>query len=162
MTVEHESTAVTIRHSSTLIPYGPANPATGREQMRLPLRFTAHKTLDNGISLSLRCGFNSDQIIVKQVDMARATGTITATDLINVRLQAVVRELAAHFDTNPTPTDVPVDIDLDVARIYWHEHVFWGSPRAAIMEHFGIARTTANARIRAARDKYPLPGSHSG
>jgi hypothetical protein len=56
----------------------------------------------------------------------------------------------------------PSDDELCLlARMYWLEHVAWGKPRQAAMSAFELPRSTANAWIRKARDRYGLPGAHA-
>lgn len=158
------------------VPYGPTpthemlkadDRFEGRPQLYVPSRFIATVIYqDAGMHMRLDCRFDGDRIVIPEITLRRPTGeTLTPTDLISLRLQQVVAGMAPLFG-EPIPDwtrgkgKYPA-MTLDIARLYWNQHVFWGSPRAAIMEHFGIARTTANTRIRKAAQIYDLPGPHA-
>lgn len=66
-----------------------------------------------------------------------------------------------HYEpmTDAEWQEVRDDADLDRALValYWLHHVSWKAPRQAVMELFGVSRTTANRLITTAGERYPLP-----
>lgn len=138
-----------------LIPFGPAGDL-------LPAQFSATYTYaDLPIHMTLTVRFDGvhrahvDQLRVNRVDGA----SLSPHDLVSLRPAQVVSEVvlsAIKPNADPAPDEL-----LATARTYWAHWISWGKPRQAVMDAFGLPRSTANYRIRKARDRYGLPGVHA-
>jgi hypothetical protein len=93
-----------------------------------------------------------DRLYVERIDGA----SLSPVDLASLRPASVMSEVVrAAIQQN---ADSPSDELLATARTYWAHWISWGKPRQAVMEAFGLPRSTANYRIRKARERYELPG----
>lgn len=144
------------------VPYGPA--AGG-----LPGQFEAIvEHSDRPLLMKIEATFDGrSRLRAGRVSVERTDGeSVTAQDMAATQLAAVMRTVAVNAGlTGPLAgPDEPADDDLrllSLARTYWVEYVSWGKPREAVMELYGLPRSTANYWLRKAREKYGLPGLHA-
>lgn len=158
-----------------LINFGPTMP-NDEDQQKIPESFERSVRNDElNLTLVAGCAFNGDKIILRRLTVE---GTeIAPRDLTRLGLPWVIREIAADVIPDSYKWDVfvesvatmdnartggPTDeILLEIAQTYWYDHITWGTPRANIMNMWGISRTTANEWIRKAAKLYPMPGRTS-
>lgn len=148
------------------ITYGPAKD-------RLPARFGAViEYAERPLRVRIAATFDGAERVKAQVVAVERTDgqSVTPEDMTATQLgavmDAVVWEATEHHGvlgqggrgrTGP-PTDEEL---LTLAQIYWREYIAWRKPRQAVMSTFELPRSTANAWIRKAREKYGLPGMHA-
>jgi hypothetical protein len=149
------------------VPYGPGGDV-------LPERFAAEVTYTKRpLRVRIECSFDGmSRVRVKAVSVERTDGkSVTPEDMTATNLGAVmgtvVEDATRHgggnvFRGGRSRTGPPTDDELlALARMYWFEYVSWGKPRQEVMSKFELPRSTANAWIRKAREKYHLPGVHA-
>lgn len=136
------------------VPFGPAKD-------QLPSRFGAVYTYaDLPLRVSLDVTFDGVQrarIERWSVDRLDAE-SLTPEDLASMRPASVMSQVVLAA-MRPNDGPLPDDELFKVARVYWAHWVSWGKPRQALIEAFGLPRSTANYWIRKARDRHGLPGA---
>jgi hypothetical protein len=152
------------------VPFGPSGdylPARFdviAEAMDRPLRVLVAATFDGVHRVCAR------SVLVERTDgESVAPEDVIGTQLATVMVNAIRNRAIRYGGKGGTlmkggrvVDGPPSDDELCLlARMYWLEYVAWGKPRQAVMSAFELPRSTANAWIRKARDKYGLPGLHA-
>lgn len=140
-----------------MIEYGPAKDS-------IPARFVLRaEHVRRPLRMIIDASFNgADRVSAQTVSVTRRDGgSVEPRDHTTLQLGAVmragVRAAARHTSATEDSSEM-----FRIVRLYWQEFVAWGDPRTAVAEQFGLPRSTANWRIRRARDDYALPGHHAG
>lgn len=123
---------------------------------------------DNPLTVAIECRYEEDKLQLVKVEIQNFNGYVSTRDLLQLRLPAVMRQVAvesvvgreaflgsASALLNST-AGVRENLRL-LAELYWLEAVTWGTPRKAIMEISGCSRSSANEYITLASKKYSLP-----
>jgi DNA-binding transcriptional ArsR family regulator len=132
------------------IPFGPAMkkssqlslPAISTRVVEYPeFGFTAEYTFTfDGNKLKL------DSMAIFEV---LSPAGLSTDNLTKLQIPAVMREMVYAY--NPilqTVIENKLTSDNAISQIYWAEYVCTGSPRKAVMNQLGIARSTANYHLK--------------
>jgi hypothetical protein len=152
-----------------LVPFGPFGD-------RLPARFDVlAEAVDRPLRMRVEATFDgTDRVCARSVRLERIDGrSICPEDMVGTQLATVMHNAVwteamkyvrggGVYQAGRSQTGPPTEKELrTLARMYWFVYVGWGKPRQYVMSAFELPRSTANAWIRKARDKYGLPGLHA-
>jgi hypothetical protein len=106
---------------------------------------------------------------VKNLNVLGGKAAVSSHFLTRLALPKLIRQIAvsaikdsAYWTTDrPSGMIDPAEIDDYLVQLYWFEHLSWGKPRRAVMEHMFWSRSSANYHLRRIAKSYYLPGPHS-
>lgn len=120
--------------------------------------------------LELELSFKGDKLAVTFLSIQDSQEGITSRDLLNIGLPRLIRlaALTAIPESKFWESEIKSKSNISVAlrenrlllsKLYWFEHITWGSPRVVIQDLLKCKKTTANYFIRLASEEYDLPAS---
>lgn len=165
-----ESLVTRIGHDGPLTEVGPID--TNHDyRLHVPLTFT-RMIVETGShrEVTIELSFKGDKLEVTRLCIEDKNGSISSRDLLTLSLPRLIRLAAvdaipeSEFWEKRLPNTLGISDKLKenpllLAKLYWFEHLTWGSPRVAIQELLGCKRTTANYYIRLASNSHELPAS---
>ena len=140
-------------------------------RLQVPMNFT-RLLVDSGSEreVTVQLAFKGDKLEVTKLCIEDKEGSISSRDLLTLSLPRLIRLAAldaipeSHYWEKAIRNSNGIserlrENPLLLSKLYWFEHLTWGSPRVAIQELLGCKRTTANYYIRLASNAYELPAS---
>ena len=140
-------------------------------RLHVPVTFT-RLIVESGSEreVTIELSFKGDKLEVTKLCIQDRGGSISSRDLLTLSLPRLIRLAALDaipesefwekaVPNTPRISDTLKENPLFLSKLYWFEHLTWGSPRVAIQELLGCKRTTANYYIRLASTAYQLPPS---
>jgi len=168
--MDHEFLITQVAEDGVLVEVGPLDPSRDY-RVRIPEDFQRDVFLaELERTLSLRLQFKGDRLEIVELSLRTNGEPIGTRDLLQLSLPKVIRACAKSACPEFNFWSVQLkerrgigeslrSNPLLLAKLYWFEHLTWGSPRVVIQELIDSKRTTANSLIRMAAEKYDLPPS---
>lgn len=123
---------------------------------------------ETGLSIVLNLVCPEERIEIRSIEIDGGSNFIATQHLTGLSLPKVIRQVAIKSIPNSDRWVGPkkeADRDFSprfLAEMYWFEHLSWGTPRSAIMEHTGWSRANTNWHLRKIAKDFPLPGPPRG
>jgi len=123
---------------------------------------------ETGLTITLNLVCPEERIEIRTLEIDGGGKFIETQYLTGLSLPKVIRQVAIESVPNSArwvKTKKEPDRDTSpkfLAELYWFEHLSWGTPRAAIMEHTGWSRANTNWHLRKIAKDFPLPGPPRG
>lgn len=153
-----------------LVEVGPRDPF-GDFALTVPSHFSRLiMDLETRREVAIELSFKGDKLEISKLCIEDRGKSISSRDLLTLSLPRLIRIAALdaipnsrywQFGLGETPNigERLRENPILLAKLYWFEHMTWGSPRVVIQDLLGCKRTTANYYIRLASNAHELPAS---
>jgi hypothetical protein len=130
--------------------FGPVNPGSTLEQLRLPEVVTKEVKYASGLVVGYTIKFDGKILRVSSMNVTsdRPYG-ILISSLIKLKIPKILQDLVYEYNPEVHTLIASGEKSTEfLSQLYWAEYVCSGTPRESFRKQLSLSRNAANARLR--------------